>query len=532
MRGEAANQRSRNDADHGLSDAVAAGDWPTAAAIMERWGVELQSGIHRSRFFDAVARTPEKLLSTHPGILFWAEAGRVRSVSAEPTTFDTARLAAGGEAGLIEMRRIAAAVIARRSRGFVAEAVAILEDVMPAVRTAIRRQGDLPITDAAWFFMQAGITYDVFGDIHTARRNYLLAWQRRGEDQVGLGAQDIPAKLAVLAAIDGDHAEVRRWIDVAVRPPIADPLGLGTDLGYPLAEFIVAIDRIDFETSDALLPHIALPTEFEEFFHYLVWARAHRLLVLGRIGEVLRLIDETAVAWDDLVAGNGWYQTHFIALRAKAFLAGGRVDEAEATLDSLSDSDDGIVLLWARAGALRLHFDAALEHLAGISDRPPRRVQLEAQLLAAACHLNQGQISLARSRFQAFVASVGDNLQSMASISETHLRGLFALLGSVPAANALQARWHEHRHLRTYPYPETSISVSDREFVVLRRLARGESRAEIANAEFVSANTVKTQVAALYRKFNATNRSELVAKALSQGLLTGSRNGITEHLSD
>jgi len=500
---------------------------------MERWGVELQSGIHRSRFFEAVARTPEKLLSTHPGIVFWAEAGSVRSVSAERTSFDTTRLAAGGELGLIEMRRIAAAVIARRSRGFVAEAVAILEDVMPAVRIAVRRQGDLPITDAAWFFMQAGITYDVFGDIQVARRNYLLAWQRRGEDQVGLGAQDIPAKLAVLAAIDGDHAEVRRWVEAAGRPPITDPLGLeGTDLGYPLAEFIVAVDRLDFETCDSLLPYIALPTEFEEFFHYLVWARAHRLLVLGRIGEVLRLIDETAGAWDDLIAGDGWYQTHLTALRAKALLAGGRVDEAEATLELLSDSDDGIVLLWARAGALRLHFDAALEHLAGISDRPPRRVQLEAQLLAAACHLNQGQISPARSRFQAFVASVGDNLQSMASISETHLRGLFALLGSVPAANALEARWQEHRHLRTYPYPETSISVSDRELVVLRRLARGESRAEIAKAEFVSANTVKTQVAALYRKFNATNRSELVAKALSQGLLAGSRNGITEHLSD
>lgn len=519
--------------DHGLGAAVARGDWSTAAGIMERWGVELQAGVHRGLFFDAIARTPESLCAAHPGIVYWREAGRITDISADRPSFDAARLAAGGEAGLIELRRVAAAVIARRSRGSVAEAVAILDEMMPAVRTAIRRQGDLPITDAAWFLMQAGITFDVFGDIHAARRYYLLAWQRRDDDVVGLGSQDLPAKLAVLAAIDGDHAEVGRWVAVAGRTPTIDPGALdGADLGYPLAEFIVAVDRLDFTTSDELLPYIALPTEYEEFFHYLVWARAHRLLVLGRIGEVLRLIDETAVAWDDLVAGDGWYQTHLTALRAKALLAGGRVDEAEATLESLSNSDDGIVLLWARAGALRLHFDAAMEHLAGISDRPPRRVLLEAQLLAAACHLNLGQISLARSMFQAFVASVGHNLQSMASISETHLHGLFALLGSVPAANALEARWQEYRHLRTYPYPESSISVSDRELVVLRRLARGESRAEIAKAEFVSANTVKTQVTALYRKFNATNRSELIAKALSHGLLTGSRNAITEHLSD
>lgn len=511
--------------DHGLAAAVVRADWSAAAGIIERWGVQLQSGLQRSAFFDAVARIPEELLATHPGVMHWAEAGRVREIPAQRPSFDVARLAAGGEAGLIELRRIAAAVIARRSRGLVADAVAILDEVMPAVRTAIRRQGDLPVTNAAWFLMQAGITFDVFGDIHAARRNYLLAWQRRDDDAVGLGTRDLPAKLAVLAAIDGDHAEVGRWVALSDRPSATDPPGFGsTDLGYALAEFIVAVDRLDFATSDALLSYLALPTEFEEFFHYLVWARAHRLLVLGRIGEVLRLIDETADAWDDLVAGDGWYRTHLTALRAKALLAGGRVDEAEAALETLSDSDDGIVLLWARAGALRLHFDAALEHLAGISDRPPRRVQLEALILAAACHLNEGQISLARSRFQAFVASVGDNLQSMASISETHLRGLFTLLGTVPAADRLYVRWQEHRHLGTYPYPASSIAVSERELVVLKRLARGESRAEIAQAEFVSANTVKTQIAALYRKFNATNRSELVAKALSQGLLAGSQN--------
>lgn len=520
---------------HGLVEAVACGDWPAIAEVIEWSGVELQAGAHRAAFFDAVSRIPDDLLAAHPGVLYWAEAGRIREIAVGRPSFDLARLAAGGDAGLIELRRVAAAVIARRSRGSVADAVAILDEVMSAVRTAVRRQGDLPITNAAWFFMQAGITFDVFGDIHAARRNYLLAWQRRGDDTVGLGTQSLPAKLAMLAAIDGDHAEVRHWMALSGLSESPEQAGSlpesavmasdAVDLGYPLAQFIVAVDRLDFAASDELLSQLALPTDFEEFFHYLVWARAHRLLVLGRIGDVLRLIDETAAAWDDLVEGDGWYRTHLTALRAKALLAGGRVDEAEATLETLTDSDDGIVLLWARAGALRLHFDAALEHLAGISDRPPRRVQLEALILAAACHLNEGQISLARSRFQAFIAAVGDNLQSMASISETHLRGLFTLLGTVPAANRLHARWQEHRHLGTYPYPATSITVSERELVVLRRLARGESRAEIAQAEFVSANTVKTQVAALYRKFHATNRSELVAKALSQGLLTGSQNG-------
>lgn len=522
-----------NTADHGLSEAVAMGDWSTVAGIVERWGVELQSGARRSQFFEAVAQVPGEVMAARPGVRHWAEAGRIRELSAETPSFDTVRLAAGGEPALIELRRIAAAVIARRSRGRVREAISILDAVMPAVRTAIRREGDHPIGDAAWFLMQAGITYDVFGDIHSARRSYLLAWQRRGEDTVGLGAQDIPAKLAVLAAIDGDHAEVQRWITAAGTPSEDSAALAQSDLGYPLAEFIVAVDRLDFAVSDRLLPYLALPTEYEEFFHYLVWARAHRLLVLGRMGDVLRLIDETWVAWDDLIAGDGWYRTHLTALRAKALLTGGRVDEAEAALETLADSDDGIVLLWARAGALRLHFDAALEHLAGVSDRPPRRIQLEALLLAAACHLNQGQISLARTKFQSFVTSIDENLQSMASISETHLRGLFALLGSFPAANVLESRWQEYRHLRTYPYPETAISITDRELVVLKRLARGESRAEIAKAEFVSANTVKTQIAALYRKFDATNRSELIAKALSRGLLTGSRNaGISQDLAD
>jgi LuxR family transcriptional regulator, maltose regulon positive regulatory protein len=66
---------------------------------------------------------------------------------------------------------------------------------------------------------------------------------------------------------------------------------------------------------------------------------------------------------------------------------------------------------------------------------------------------------------------------------------------------------------------EAAEELTDRELGVLRLLATDLSRREIANALYVTQNTVKTHLKGIYRKLDATSREGAVARARELGLI-------------
>ncbi len=71
------------------------------------------------------------------------------------------------------------------------------------------------------------------------------------------------------------------------------------------------------------------------------------------------------------------------------------------------------------------------------------------------------------------------------------------------------------------PTPISLVSLSQRELEVLRLLATGKSNQEIANALFISLNTVATHVRNILTKTGCINRTEAAAYALRHGLREG-----------
>ena len=63
------------------------------------------------------------------------------------------------------------------------------------------------------------------------------------------------------------------------------------------------------------------------------------------------------------------------------------------------------------------------------------------------------------------------------------------------------------------------FGLTRREYDVLRRVAMGETNAEIAAATFLSRNTVKTYLQSALQKLGARNRVEAIARASEGGLL-------------
>lgn len=69
------------------------------------------------------------------------------------------------------------------------------------------------------------------------------------------------------------------------------------------------------------------------------------------------------------------------------------------------------------------------------------------------------------------------------------------------------------------PAARSALGISPRELTVLEQLAAGRSNKEIAAALAVSPNTVKTHLAYLYEKLDATRRTEAIARARDLGIV-------------
>lgn len=69
------------------------------------------------------------------------------------------------------------------------------------------------------------------------------------------------------------------------------------------------------------------------------------------------------------------------------------------------------------------------------------------------------------------------------------------------------------------PAARQSLGISEREFEVLQHLAAGHSNKEIARLLGVSPNTIKTHVARLLEKLDASRRTEAIRRARELGIV-------------
>jgi LuxR family maltose regulon positive regulatory protein len=95
--------------------------------------------------------------------------------------------------------------------------------------------------------------------------------------------------------------------------------------------------------------------------------------------------------------------------------------------------------------------------------------------------------------------------------------GLAAWVGEAEAALATAARRAEQERVGV---------LTPAELRVLSHLPSHLSCREIAVLEQVSANTIKSQVHAVYRKLGVASRSAAVGRAVELGLIDGARPGL------
>ena len=79
--------------------------------------------------------------------------------------------------------------------------------------------------------------------------------------------------------------------------------------------------------------------------------------------------------------------------------------------------------------------------------------------------------------------------------------------------------YHLLGYFHQQPNFDNEVQLSDREGEILKLIATGLKRAEVARTLNISLNTVSTHLKAVYSKLNINNRAEATLEALRRGLI-------------
>lgn len=510
--------------DCGLAAARALGDSVLMARIVDRWGVDLAHGPHGPLLFEIASGLPVELATSLPGLAF-----RLEDIGRLPLGTTPVRLPRSAEEaatefalhGDLRLRQALLPLATRRRRGRFREAMAVVEAAQPLAEACVYpwyggRSQILP-----YWYLQAGVTALVAGEPTVSAQFLRNAWTHRARTPYPFVPRAIAGRLALAAALDGDHGAAATWLaraELEHREP-----DLWVDLlaqsNLTAARAATAIDALDPEAG-AHLRSTFHPAQPNEQWPVQLWIHVRHALSIGDTAQARRYLDETVAARSEAMTRSGLAARIVPLVRADLHLALGQATQALAEIDGAPDLGGAGQVLRARTLLLAGSPESATAAAEQVvqDGTTSTAATTEALLVAAAGLVATGDRPAAVSAARRACARVQEHgsLRSLTTIPRTSLD---QLAPDVPGLVPLLATLDQRGIGDLYPATVALVSVTGRERDLLRDLDSGLSLTAIAKANFVSVNTTRTHLASLRRKLDARSRAEVVARARLLGLL-------------
>ncbi|WP_458683060.1 LuxR C-terminal-related transcriptional regulator [Prescottella equi] len=341
------------------------------------------------------------------------------------------------------------------------------------------------------------------------------------DDPGNFAVRQAAGHLALHYAVEGEPDRAAYWLRQEER------FGEGAGWIRELVErpAIVAgaleqLDRLDVPAAEATLGELdELDEELDELWAFVAYVRSQLDLIRGRpeVGldrvarsrhRLRRRIGPDAAAGPLLTAASMDLQT--------------AAGQATRVLDYARRIDGPMhpmmQLAVARAALCAGESATATAFCTPLTERhgSQTRVRLEALSIAATLAHARGRDDDARIAWKRATATSRDSglVRPLLTVPAAIREALTASEDATPFLDEL-VEWGDG----PYPRPAQSVTLTERETVVLDVLARGGSTAQIAESLFVSTNTVKSQLKSLYRKLGVHSRRDAVLEAARRGLL-------------
>lgn len=331
--------------------------------------------------------------------------------------------------------------------------------------------------------------------------------------------RDAAGKLALAYIMLGRPGDAERWREEELRYPalpsateaLVRPAG-------DVAAALLALERLDLDGAGDILDDLGPPDDREEFWGFILYARALLALLRGTPAEGVRSLRTEML--------------RFTTMRDHGAIVGPLLDAVAADLRlACGDPEGASELVGAsthpltaptRARTLLLNDEPAAaaalcrQALADLRVTSRDAVELDLVAAAAAVACDDPEAGASYLRTAVSVAETAELLRPFRSLPAEVMHSLAGLgvelpLVPDPALPPPGTAGAEQ--------PLAAASLSEREAEVLRALTTGATNREIAASTHVSINTVKTQLKAVYRKLGTSSREETVAAARRLGLV-------------
>jgi LuxR family maltose regulon positive regulatory protein len=524
---------------HAMRHAVAAGNLALIDAIWVGHSAELALD-HATELVDVLAGLPADVVVARPGMSVALETGRAlrrvdgsrqdapasverRAVALRRYADSSRRVAASGLTGLAvhDLLSIGTGeMIALRLEGRFGEATAYAKALENRVASLVADGGDAGDL-LAWFQFQSGVTRTLRAQSAAAIRHYQRTWRMRGQT-TRLVAAHAAANLALTHAVLGAAQPARFWLGrlatLGSEPCSDSPFA---DHTAGMARGVLALDRLDREACEAELRLLNHDRPFE-LWPYAACLIAQHGLHHRDAAMSLAILDAAQSGWSHLSTAEPSAATLLLArARADLLLAAGQGQRALAAL-MLHDAER-IPVLAVPLARLNLLAGDPLEarRIAADllwTDTVDQRSRQELLLIKAVAAHRMGDTIASGEQARRALALYEHTglLRPFATFDRAELESLFA-----HARHSLSADDLALVSANPSPFPSeiTLVRLTPRERLLASALATSGSRQQIADELYVSVNTVRTQLATLYRKLEVGTRQEALARLAGLGLV-------------